>query len=205
MGKQLLVLAICASAVSGTGRAEVLLKGIATQGDAPLFSLFSTDDQTSRWISLDQSFAGVRAVSFDPTKKALTVEVGGARKVLLLEQSETGEATGGTASKETFPKSEIKLRLIQLKRRGGETDEQLMERAKGTVVAKLAQGKPFADVAKEFSEDARSQKGGDWGWVKPGDLQARFKDLAFSLKNGEVSQPILLPEGYFLFFAEESH
>lgn len=166
-----------------------------------MFSLFSTVDQTGKWIVLGQSFAGARAVSFDAPKEALTVEIAGTKKQIFLEHSETGknDANGD----QLRPRTEIRLRLIQVKRREAETDQQLLERARNTVFAKLSAGVPFADVAKEYSDDARKSKGGDWGWIKPTDLRAEFRDAAFALKDGETSPPFLRSEGCFLLFAEE--
>jgi PPIC-type PPIASE domain len=202
MRRPLFVILFWVGGFSPAGRADVLLKGIAVNGGEPMFALVSTDDHTSKWILLGQSFAGARAVSFNAPKGALTVEVGGARKDIYLQQPEIGK--GEAQSAQPLLKAEIRLKLIQLKRREAETDQQLLDRAKNTVIAKLSAGIQFADVAKEYSDDARKSKGGDWGWVKPEDFRPEFRDIAFALKNGELSRPFLRPEGWFLLLAEDS-
>ena len=101
-----------------------------------------------------------------------------------------------------YREDEVHLRLIQLTRTEGETDAQLA--AMGTaILAKLKAGTSFEDLAKEYSKDARKSKGGDWGWLKRSDFKKEFSDPAFALKKGESSQPVLLPEGCFLLFAED--
>src|SRR5690606_13318492 len=59
------------------------------------------------------------------------------------------------------------------------------------------------DLAKEFTEDARKAKGGDWGWQKRADLKPEFSDPLFALNAGEVSQPVVQKEGVYLLYAEE--
>jgi peptidyl-prolyl cis-trans isomerase SurA len=95
----------------------------------------------------------------------------------------------------------VHLRLIQLSR-NDQTDDQLMERA-NLVYARIKAGEKFEDLAKEYSQDSRRSKGGDWGWQKRSDLKPEFSDPLFSLQKGEVSKPIMLPEGCFILFAED--
>jgi hypothetical protein len=54
-------------------RAEILLKGIATREGVTVFLLYSTEDQTSKWVSIGQSFSGVQAAGFDRLRDVLTV------------------------------------------------------------------------------------------------------------------------------------
>ena len=93
-----------------------------------------------------------------------------------------------------YREDEVHLRLIQLTRNEGETDEVLLEQA-NQILARLKGGEKFEDLAKEFSRDARRSKGGDWGNLKRSDFKKEFSDVAFNLKSGEVSAPLLLPEG----------
>jgi parvulin-like peptidyl-prolyl isomerase len=95
----------------------------------------------------------------------------------------------------------VKLRLIQISR-NDQSDEDLKAKA-NLVYARLKAGEKFEDLAKEYSQDSRRAKGGDWGWQKRSDLKPEFSDPLFSLKQGEVSQPIILPEGCFILFAED--
>jgi peptidyl-prolyl cis-trans isomerase SurA len=106
------------------------------------------------------------------------------------------------ANKEKFFEEEqVKLRMIHLAR-GEKTDEQLTARA-AEIAAEFAAGKSFEDLAKAFTEDARKERGGEWGWQKRSDLKPEFSEPLFTLKAGEISAPILQREGAYLLFAEE--
>jgi peptidyl-prolyl cis-trans isomerase SurA len=96
----------------------------------------------------------------------------------------------------------VHLRLIQLSRTNSESDGQLMGQA-DAILLRLRSGEKFEDLAKEYSSDSRRAKGGDWGWMKRSDLKPEFSEPLFSVKKGECSEPVLLPEGCFLLYAED--
>ncbi|MCX6945424.1 MAG: peptidylprolyl isomerase [Verrucomicrobiota bacterium] len=96
----------------------------------------------------------------------------------------------------------VYLRLIQFSRTNGETDAELTAKAE-VVLARLNAGVKFEDLAKEFSQDSRRAKGGDWGWQKRSDLKPAFSDPLFALKKGETTAPVLTPEGCFLLHVDD--
>lgn len=64
--------------------------------------------------------------------------------------------------------------------------------------------KPFAELAKQFSEDASSrEKGGDLGLVDKMQLPGEFADKLFALQPGEVTMAVESPVGYLLGTVEE--
>ncbi len=96
----------------------------------------------------------------------------------------------------------VHLRLIQFTRSNGENDSELLAKAQN-VIARLNGGEKFDDLAKEFSQDSRRAKGGDWGWQKRSDLKPAFSDPLFALKKGETTAPVLTPEGCFLLHVDD--
>ena len=96
----------------------------------------------------------------------------------------------------------VHLRLIQFTRAPGESDDDLRRKA-NLVEARLKAGDKFEDLAREYSQDSRRAKGGDWGWQKRSDLKPEFSEPLFALKKGEASQPIVLPEGCFILYCED--
>jgi len=56
----------------------------------------------------------------------------------------------------------------------------------------------FAELAKLFSQDGSASKGGDLGWIYPGDTVPDFERAMNELKAGEVSQPVRSPFGFHL-------
>jgi peptidyl-prolyl cis-trans isomerase SurA len=56
----------------------------------------------------------------------------------------------------------------------------------------------FEELARLFSNDASAGKGGDLGWLYPGDTVPEFETAMNALKPGEVSGVIETPFGYHL-------
>jgi peptidyl-prolyl cis-trans isomerase SurA len=56
----------------------------------------------------------------------------------------------------------------------------------------------FAELARVHSEDATASRGGDLGWILPGDTVPEFERAMNALKPGEISEPIRSPFGMHL-------
>jgi peptidyl-prolyl cis-trans isomerase SurA len=56
----------------------------------------------------------------------------------------------------------------------------------------------FAELARVHSEDASAPRGGDLGWLLPGDTVPEFERVMNELKPGEISDPVLTPFGWHL-------
>jgi len=56
----------------------------------------------------------------------------------------------------------------------------------------------FEELAKLYSNDLSASKGGDLGWVYPGDTVPEFERAMDGLKPGQVSDPVESPFGYHL-------
>lgn len=61
----------------------------------------------------------------------------------------------------------------------------------------------FADLARLFSNDLSASKGGDLGWVYPGDMVPEFERAMQKLAVGEISQPVKSPFGMHLIQVTE--
>jgi peptidyl-prolyl cis-trans isomerase SurA len=68
---------------------------------------------------------------------------------------------------------------------------------------RIETGANFPDQAKLNSEDASSSKGGDLGWINPGDTVPEFEQAMAKLSAGEVSGPVRSPFGWHLILVEE--
>ena len=68
--------------------------------------------------------------------------------------------------------------------------------------AMIVSGKAtFEDEARKESQDSSSAKGGDLGWVgRDARLDPNFANAAFSLKEGEISEPVKSQYGYHLIY-----
>jgi peptidyl-prolyl cis-trans isomerase SurA len=68
--------------------------------------------------------------------------------------------------------------------------EQLRER--------ITHGADFAELARLHSDDASASRGGDLGWIFPGDTVPEFERAFTQMKDGEVSEPVKTPFGWHL-------
>lgn len=60
-------------------------------------------------------------------------------------------------------------------------------------------GADFAEVAKNYSESADADKGGDLDFFAKGTMPPEFDDVLFALNMGEVSGVVKTPYGYQIF------
>lgn len=63
---------------------------------------------------------------------------------------------------------------------------------------RITNGEKFEDLAKAFSDDATATKGGDLGWLNPGETVPEFEKAMDALKIGEISGVIQTPFGFHL-------
>ncbi len=56
----------------------------------------------------------------------------------------------------------------------------------------------FAQLAREFSQDASARNGGDLGWTNPGSFVPEFEEVVNSLSPGQIADPIVSRFGVHL-------
>ncbi len=61
----------------------------------------------------------------------------------------------------------------------------------------------FGELARLYSNDFSASKGGDLGWIYPGDTVPEFERAMDALTIGEVSEPIQSPFGYHLILVKD--
>ena len=80
---------------------------------------------------------------------------------------------------EITSESEAKNRLVQLKER-------------------LDNGVKFEELARLHSDDGSASKGGDLGWVSPGDTVPEFEKAMTALQPNQISGPVQTPFGWHI-------
>lgn len=105
-------------------------------------------------------------------------------------------AAGATAQ-------QTKARHILLRTGPSLTDTQA-EAQLLSLRSKIVEGQTkFEDAAKAFSADNSAAKGGDLGWLLPGDTVPEFDTAMNGLKPGEVSTPVRSQYGWHLILVED--
>jgi peptidyl-prolyl cis-trans isomerase D len=67
-----------------------------------------------------------------------------------------------------------------------------------------APGADFAKLAAADSDDLGSRRqGGDLGWIEKGVTNAAFENTLFAMHKGDISAPVLSPEGYHILWLRD--
>lgn len=111
------------------------------------------------------------------------------------------------AHKADFTQAQTKIIYLPFVPPGasGKSEEEVKKTA-AEIVKQARAGTPFADLVAKHSEDPDSKaKGGEFPPFKPTDntLPAPVRSVIFGLKPGEVSDPILQGNGYYIFRMEK--
>ena len=112
------------------------------------------------------------------TISALTMGV-----VLPMTGHAQASANPGQASapaSDSMTEGEVKRKLLELKEK--------MDNNAGT----------FEDLARLHSQDGSAGKGGDLGWLYPGDVMPEFEAAMAAMKPGELSGVVQTPFGFHL-------
>lgn len=102
---------------------------------------------------------------------------GGAIKAQPVEQTRARHILVKTS--ELVSEAEARRRLVTLKER-------------------IAHGADFAELARLHSNDLSAARGGDLGWMNPGDTVPEFEQAMNRLKPGEVGEPVQSTFGWHL-------
>jgi peptidyl-prolyl cis-trans isomerase SurA len=90
------------------------------------------------------------------------------------------------------------VRHILLKPDALHTKEEIRARIE-QIELRIRGGEDFASLARSNSQDTLSAaKGGDLGWVSPGDLVPEFEEMMNNLEPGQVSYPIETQFGWHI-------
>jgi peptidyl-prolyl cis-trans isomerase SurA len=109
------------------------------------------------------------------------------------------------ANKDRFKvEDQIHLRMILVRKQGDEPAAVAARREMAQeIISKLETGRPFAEMAKAYSEQPQASTGGDWGWINRKSISDEFAAIAFKLNAGENSGIIETKDGFYILFVEE--
>lgn len=79
----------------------------------------------------------------------------------------------------------------------------LLQQTANKIITELDAGANFGDLARKYSQDDMSRRGGDWGWIERQDIRKELSSIAFDLRPGEYSQPVELDSTIFILYSED--
>ncbi|HEX8963586.1 MAG TPA: peptidylprolyl isomerase [Rhodocyclaceae bacterium] len=110
------------------------------------------------------------------------------------------ERRGGTMAPRAIRQTHASHILIKVNELVSESEAQ---RKLISIRERLEHGASFAELARLYSNDLSASKGGDLGWLYPGDTVPEFERAMDALKVGEISQPVRSPFGWHLILVQE--
>jgi parvulin-like peptidyl-prolyl isomerase len=122
-------------------------------------------------------------------------------KYLDKEVSDDEKRSYFDANKNAFNGERVRASHVLIDTRKMKTDAEL-EGAKqkiGDIKKEIDNGADFVEMAKKYSDCSSAEKGGDINFFqRKGSMVEEFAKVAFSMKVGEVSEPVKTPFGYHI-------
>ena len=94
--------------------------------------------------------------------------------------------------------------LLRLSTRASSKEQNRIAQRADSIWRALQAGADFATLARKVSEDEQTAvQGGDMGWIQPHQSFVEFEQAAYALQTGELSRPVLAPDGYHIILMKE--
>ena len=106
-----------------------------------------------------------------------------------------GKRQSGAAATADFGQTHVRHILLRAQNETelNEANRRLLEFRR-----RIDGGESFEDLARQFSIDGSATKGGDLGWIYPGETVPEFERAMSSLKNNQLSDPVQTAFGLHL-------
>ena len=134
--------------------------------------------------------------SLKPGEVSELLRSGNGFHILKLNERRGGQAAAAAPAGPTNVQ-QTRVRHILLKTNELVSESEARSRL-NALKERLENKADFAELARVHSEDASASRGGDLGWVLPGDTVPEFERAMNSLKIGEISAPVRSPFGWHL-------
>lgn len=77
-------------------------------------------------------------------------------------------------------------------------DEAAARQNAQRIFEELRRGAVFPQLARQFSQSASAEKGGDLGWIQAGELEPELDKVLLTLPKNAVSEPIRTSTGFYI-------
>ncbi len=104
----------------------------------------------------------------------------------------------------TQPRAKVRHILLTVEPTATPEDVEKITAKAHEILKELKNGADFAALAKKHSQDTTTAvNGGDLDWVNPGDTVPTFNDAVFSMKAGDISEPVRSEFGVHIIKVDE--
>jgi peptidyl-prolyl cis-trans isomerase SurA len=80
---------------------------------------------------------------------------------------------------------------------------QVVAQDAARLVQTLREGAGFESLARQVSAAASAERGGDVGWIRSSAIPQELRNTLESMREGEISDPIPSPVGYYIFLLRD--
>jgi len=183
-------------------RGEEILRQLQRGGDfARLSAAFSDAPEAMSagalgWRSaerLPQMFVEV-ATKLKPGEVAPLLRSPNGFHVLRLNASRAGTDVGMSGT----PVQQTRVRHILMRPTEATPQADVLRRLRDIRERLIGKSAEFADMARQYSADGTATRGGELGWIYPGDTVPGFERAIDQLKPGEISEPVRTEFGFHL-------
>jgi peptidyl-prolyl cis-trans isomerase SurA len=109
-----------------------------------------------------------------------------------------------TQRQERIPKIQAKHILISYFDADGKADSLAAKLTADSVYAMLQEGAVFGELVEKYSDDTgTAKKGGDLGFFERRQMVQAFDEMVFSMKIGEISEPVQTNFGYHIIMVTD--
>ena len=183
-------------------RGEEILRQLQRGGDfARLSAAFSDAPEAMSagalgWRSaerLPQMFVEA-AAKLKPGEVAPLLRSPNGFHVLRLNASRAGTDVGMSGT----PVQQTRVRHILMRPTEATPQADVLRRLRDIRERLIGKSAEFADMARQYSADGTATRGGELGWIYPGDTVPGFERAIDPLKPGEISEPVRTEFGFHL-------
>lgn len=183
-------------------RGEEILRQLQRGGDfARLSAAFSDAPEAMSagalgWRSaerLPQMFVEA-AAKLKPGEVAPLLRSPNGFHVLRLNASRAGTDVGMSGT----PVQQTRVRHILMRPTEATPQADVLRRLRDIRERLIGKSAEFADMARQYSADGTATRGGELGWIYPGDTVPGFERAIDQLKPGEISEPVRTEFGFHL-------
>lgn len=93
------------------------------------------------------------------------------------------------------------LNIVMIEKKPEPYDWEISYNKAKAIYDSIAAGADFTEMAKTYSQDVTAEDGGDLGWFREGQMVMEFNRRVFSMKGGDISEPVRTEYGWHIIQA----
>ena len=105
----------------------------------------------------------------------------------------------------TTEKAHLAVIVLIQKDPSDQDEARSLNRKAEEILTRIKNGEDFGELARQFSQGPGASEGGDMGFFKDSELNPKLRKVVREVSAGEVSEPIIIPNGIQIIRVLEKH